>query len=144
MSAPDGSPCGAAMAGLTQLLESETTARVDAAEKAEAWSAAASAVTHLRSRLTEICEAGDQACNTAAASALPDVDKLTQLNAIKDGVNSDAAGASRAAVTKIVGVVQQLLDVVGSSDDAVKWLAVQGFNISDPTALPPITNDRLR
>lgn len=49
--------------------------------------------------------AGDQACNAAAAAALPDAEKLNQLNAIKDRVNSDAAGASRAAVAKIVGVI---------------------------------------
>lgn len=144
MSAPDGSPCGAAMAGLTQLLESETTACVDPTEKTRAWKTAAAAVTHLRARLTEICEAGDQACNAAAASALPDTDKLAQLNAIKDRVNNDAAGASRAAVTKIVGVVQQLLDVADGNKDAAKWLAAHGFSIVDPPSPPPITGDRLR
>jgi hypothetical protein len=144
MSAPDGSPCGVAMAGLNQLLESETVARLDAADKKQAWATAAAAVDHLRARLTEICEAGDQACNAAAASVLPDDDKLTQLNAIKDRVNSDAAGASRAAVAKVVGVIQQLLDVAGSKDDAPKWLAAHGFDVAEPKPPPPITKDRLR
>lgn len=144
MSAPDGSPCGVAMAGLNQLLESETVARLDAADKKQAWATAAAAVNHLRARLTEICEAGDQACNAAAASVLPDDDKLTQLNAIKDRVNSDAAGASRAAVVKIVSVIQELLDLAGSNDDAPKWLAAHGFDIAEPPAAPPITKDRLR
>lgn len=144
MTAPDGSPCGVAMAGLNQLLESEALARLDVADKKQAWTTAAAAVTHLRARLTEICEAGDQACNAAAASALPDDDKLTQLNIIKDRVNSDAAGASRAAVAKIVSVIQQLLDVAGSNDDAPKWLAVHGFDIAEPPPTPPITKDRLR
>ncbi|NDJ88957.1 hypothetical protein [Mycolicibacter kumamotonensis] len=132
------------MAGLNQLLESETVARLDAADKKQAWATAAAAVNHLRARLTEICEAGDQACNAAAASVLPDDDKLTQLNAIKDRVNSDAAGASRAAVAKVVGVIQQLLDVAGSKDDAPKWLAAHGFDVAEPKPPPPITKDRLR
>ncbi|OBG03182.1 hypothetical protein A5772_05080 [Mycolicibacter sinensis] len=132
------------MAGLNLLLESETLARMSAADKKNAWTTAAAAVTHLRTRLTEICEAGDQACNEAASSALPDDDKLSQLNAIKDRVNSDAAGASRAAVAKIVRVIQQLLDFAGSSDDAPKWLAAQGFDVAEPPPPPPITGDRLR
>lgn len=144
MSAPDGSPCGVAMAGLNQLLESETLARLDPADKKNAWKTAAAAVAHLRARLTEICEAGDQACNAAAASVLPDDDKLTQLNAIKDRVNSDAAGASRAAVAKIVGVIQELLDLAGSNDDAPKWLAAQGFDVAERPLPPPITKDDLR
>ncbi|MEO6794852.1 MAG: hypothetical protein ABI253_02010 [Mycobacterium sp.] len=129
---------------MTQLLESETTACVDPTDKTRAWTSAAAAVTHLRARLTEICEAGDQACNAAAASALPDADKIIQLNAIKDRVNSDAAGASRAAVAKIVGVVQQLLDAAGGGDDANKWLVAQGFGVAEPPPPPPITSDRLR
>lgn len=144
MTAPDGSPCGMAMAGLNQLLESEAVARLDAADKKQAWTTAAAAVNHLRARLTEICEAGDQACNAAAASALPDDDKLTQLNAIKDRVNGDAAGASRAAVAKIVGVVQQVLEAADISENAPKWLAAHGFDIEEPQPPSPITGDRLR
>lgn len=144
MSAPDGSPCGMAMAGLNQLLDSEAVARLDAADKKQAWTTAAAAVNHLRARLTEICEAGDQACNAAVASALPDDAKLTQLNAIKDRVNSDAAGASRAAVAKIISVIQQLLDVTDSNVDAPKWLAAHGFDVAEPPPTPPITKGRLR
>lgn len=133
----------AAMAGLTRLLESQTTASVDHGDKTQAWATASAAVTHLRSRLTEICEAGDQACNATAAAALPDAAKLKQLNSIKDRVNSDAAGASRAAVAKIVGVVQQVLEAADISENAAKWLAAHGFNIEEPQPPPPITVDRL-
>ncbi|MEB3030379.1 hypothetical protein [[Mycobacterium] nativiensis] len=132
------------MAGLNQLLESKTLAHMNPVKKRQAWTTAAAAVTYLRTRLTEICEAGDQACNAAATSALPDADKLKQLNAIKDRVNSDAAGASRAAVAKIVGVVQELLDVVDSGNDAANWLAAHGFNIAEPLPPSPITEERLR
>jgi hypothetical protein len=132
------------MAGLNQLLESEALARLDSGDKKQAWTTAAAAVSHLRARLTEICEAGDQACSAAAASALPDDDKLTRLNAIKDRVNSDAAGASRAAVAKIISVIQQLLDGADSKDDAPAWLAAHGFDVAEPPPPPPITGDRLR
>jgi hypothetical protein len=47
-------------------------------------------------------------------------------------------------VTKIVGVIQGLLDLADSSDDASKWLAAQGFNISEPAPPPPIPKDKLR
>ena len=129
------------MAGLTRLLESAHP--LDPADQKQAWNTAAAAVTHLRSRLTEICEAGDQACNAAVASALPDAEKLNQLNAIKDRVNSDAAGASRAAVAKIVGVIQGVLNATEGGGDASKWLAAQGFDIAEPPPPPPITGDRL-
>ncbi|WP_131810543.1 hypothetical protein [Mycolicibacter sinensis] len=119
-------------------------AHLRSADKKQAWTTAAAAVTHLRARLAEICEAGDQACNAAAVSALPVHGKLTQLNAVKDRVNNDAAGASRAAVGKIIGVIQQLLDVAGSNDDASKWLAAHGFDVAGPPPPPPITGDRLR
>ncbi|MCV7385559.1 hypothetical protein [Mycolicibacter longobardus] len=132
------------MAGLNQLLESDALAHIDPGVKKQAWTTAAAAVTHLRARLTEICEAGDQACNAAAASALSDAAKINQLNAVKDRVNSDAAGASRAAVAKIVGVIQQLLDAAESREDASKWLAAQGFNIAEPAPPPPIPKDKLR
>lgn len=144
MSAPDGSACDVAMAGLNQLLESEALARLDSGDKKQAWTTAAAAVSHLRARLTEICEAGDQACSAAAASTLPDDDKLTRLNAIKDRVNSDATGASRAAVAKIVGIVQQLLDAAGSNGDAAKWFAAHGFDVSERPHPPRITKDDLR
>jgi hypothetical protein len=90
MSAPDGSPCGAAMAGLTRLLESQT------------------------------------------------------LNAIKDRVNNDAAGASRAAVAKIVDVVREVLDAADTSDAAPNWLAAHGFDIAELSPPPPIAGERLR
>lgn len=144
MSAADGSPCGAAMAGLNHLLESETLAHLTPAATKQAWSTAAAAVTHLRTRLTEICEAGDQACTAVAASALPDAAKLEQLNAIKVNVNGDAAGASRAAVAKIVSVVQELIDLADSGNDATEWLAAQGFHVAEPPPPPPITKDKLR
>lgn len=144
MSAPDGSPCDVAMAGLNHLLESDTLAQLGSTDKKQAWTTAAAAVNHLRARLTEICEAGNDACNAAAASALPDDDKLAQLNAIKDRVNSDATGASRAAVAKIVDVIQQLLDVSDSNNGAAKWLAAQGFDVAERPPPPPITRDELR
>lgn len=117
--------------------------RLDAVDKMQAWTTAA-AVNHLRARLTEICEAGDQACNAAAASVLPDGDKLTQLNAIKDRLNSDAAGASRAAVTKIVSVIQQLLDVTDSNGTPPNGLLHMDSGIAEPPPPPPIAKGRLR
>lgn len=50
MSAPDGSACDVAMAGLNRLLESETLARLDRADKKRAWTTAVAAVNHLRAR----------------------------------------------------------------------------------------------
>lgn len=133
----NSSPAAQAEAGMLVLLD---TVPARPAVKAAAAQAAAAALDRLRARLMELSEAGNIELEHLESSAAkrghaPD---LAAMNAVKDGINRDAAAASRAVVASIITAAQTVLDD-GAGGEAAEWFGAHGFDLSEPAMPPPIT-----
>ena len=131
------SPAAQAEAGMLVLLD---TVPASPAVKAAAAQAAAAALDRFRARLMELSEAGNIELENleSAATTRGHAPDLAAMNAVKDGINRDAAAASRAVVARIIAAAQTILDD-GAGCDAAEWFSAHGFDLSEPAMPPPIT-----
>ncbi|WP_412768884.1 DUF5632 domain-containing protein [Mycobacterium canetti] len=102
----------------------------------------ADTVHHLRDRLTEIAQSGNQQIDQILASKEPMEAKVTAVNAVIERSNIDAANAGRTAMSNIIDATQQVLDeTIGG--DAHTWLRDHGVTLETPPRPRPITADDL-
>ena len=111
--------------------------------KADALNSAADAIDYLRSRLTDIANAGNKEIDEVLASKKPLPEQLAEIQAIQARCNADAANASRTAVDKIMAATQKILDAEGVGGDARTWARENGFNADDVPPPRPISKDDL-
>nr|WP_156737623.1 DUF5631 domain-containing protein [Mycobacterium sp. E735] len=108
---------------------------LDLAEKYQAKSAAfdssADAIDYLRSRLTDIANAGNHEIDQILASKKPLPEQVLEVQAVQLRCNGDAANASMTAGDKLVAATQKILDVEGIGADARTWARQNGFNTGD-------------
>ncbi|MEQ6322666.1 hypothetical protein ABDZ14_21040, partial [Mycobacterium canetti] len=102
----------------------------------------ANAVHHVRDRLTEIAQSGNQQIDQILASKKPIEAKVTAVNAVIERSNIDAANAGRTAMSNIIDATQRMLDeTIGG--DAHTWLRDHGVTLDTPPRPRPITADDL-
>ena len=111
--------------------------------KADALNSAGDAVDYLRSRLTDIANAGNKEIDEVLASKKPLPEQLAEIQAIQARCNADAANASRTAVDKIMAATQKILDAEGVGGDARTWARENGFNADDAPPPRSISQDDL-
>lgn len=111
--------------------------------KADAFNSGADAIHYLRSRLTEIADAGNREVDEVLASKKLLPEQVAEIQAIQARCNADAANASRAAVDKILAATQEILEAEGTGRDARSWAREHGFDIDDVPPPRSISKDDL-
>ncbi|MEQ6326477.1 DUF5631 domain-containing protein [Mycobacterium canetti] len=102
----------------------------------------ADAVHHLRDRLTDIAQSGNQQIDQILAGKGPMEAKVAAVNAVIERSNIDAANAGRTAMSNIIDATQRVLDeTIGG--DAQTWLRDHGVSLDDPPRPRPITAEDL-
>lgn len=75
--------------------------------KASAFNSAADATDYVRSRLSDIANAGNKEINDILASKRPLPEKLAEVQAVQVRCNADAGNASRDSVDKMMAAMQK-------------------------------------
>lgn len=111
--------------------------------KASAFNSAADATDYVRSRLSDIANAGNKEINDILASKKPLPEKLAEIQAVQMRCNADAGNASRDSVDKMMAATQKILDIDGVGGDARNWARANGFNVDDASPPSQITKGDL-
>lgn len=111
--------------------------------KASAFNSAADATDYVRSRLSDIANAGNKEINDILASKRPLPEKLAEVQAVQVRCNADAGNASRDSVDKMMAAMQKILDIDGVGGDARSWARANGFNVGDASPPSPISSHDL-
>lgn len=112
--------------------------------KASAFNSAADATDYLRSRLSDIANAGNKEINKILASKKLPPEQLAEIQAVQARCNADAANASRDAVDKMMAATQKILDAEGIGGDARGWARANGLGTGDASPPRQITKDDLK
>ncbi|WP_172827750.1 DUF5631 domain-containing protein [Mycobacterium colombiense] len=111
--------------------------------KASAFNSGADAIDYLRSRLSDIANAGNKEINDILASKKLPPEKLAEIQAVQTRCNADAANASRDAADKMMAATQKILDAEGIGGNARSWAQANGFDVGDAKPPPRISKDDL-
>lgn len=111
--------------------------------KASAFNSGADAIDYLRSRLSDIANAGNKEINDILASKKLPPEKLAEIQAVQARCNADAANASRDAADKMMAATQKILDAEGIGGNARSWAQANGFDVGDAKPPKPITKEDL-
>ncbi|WP_156675520.1 MULTISPECIES: DUF5631 domain-containing protein [unclassified Mycobacterium] len=121
---------------------------MDLAEKYQAKSAAfnsgADAIDYLRSRLTDIANAGNREIDQILASKKPLPEQVVEVQAVQLRCNGDAVNASMTAGDKLMTATQKILDAEGIGGDARTWARENGFNTDNVQPPRSITGEDLK
>lgn len=111
--------------------------------KASAFNSGADAIDYLRSRLSDIANAGNKEINDILASKKLPPEKLAEIQAVQARCNADAANASRDAADKMMAATQKILDAEGIGGNARSWAQANGFDVGDTKPPEPISEHDL-